>query len=108
MKLRHAAALALAGWYLLVPPVLRAPDGHARANPAAPLSKWKFFGVYPTEEECRRDEVLLHRQADDRTAFAWLLSAYKDNGFVWTPSDLREYLLARHCVASNDRRLKEK
>jgi hypothetical protein len=51
MKLQHAAALALIGWYLIGPPVphLIAPDRHA--DTAAPLS-WIVVRTFPTEEEC--------------------------------------------------------
>lgn len=36
MNPRHAAALALAGWYLMIPPT--GCSGHP--NPKAPLSEW--------------------------------------------------------------------
>ena len=41
MKLRHAAALALCGWYLMLPPFtgdLSHPG--ASTDPSRPLSKW--------------------------------------------------------------------
>ena len=43
MNLRHAAALALVGWYLMVPPL---------SNPSAPLSKWNLYRSYDTAREC--------------------------------------------------------
>jgi hypothetical protein len=44
MKSRHAAALALVVWYMIIPPssgIRR--QGYPRTNPAAPLSKWYFW-----------------------------------------------------------------
>jgi hypothetical protein len=42
MNLRHAAALALVGWYLMVPPVFSPMGNHPRAfnNLNASLNKW--------------------------------------------------------------------
>ena len=46
MKPRHAAVLALVGWYLMTPP----PPFY----PSTPLSKWTRLGKtdYESEEEC--------------------------------------------------------
>ena len=50
MKPRHAAALALVGWYLMVPPM---EGGHT--NPSAPLSSWRMTaGSYDAAIECRK------------------------------------------------------
>ncbi len=49
MKLRHAAALALTGWYLIVPP---APEH----KPVPPLYKWVRLHDFDTaaqREQCR-------------------------------------------------------
>jgi hypothetical protein len=37
MKLRHAAALALVGWYIITPPLNGEPD------PSMPVSRWHLF-----------------------------------------------------------------
>jgi hypothetical protein len=57
MKIGHAAALALVGWYLMIPP----PGAHG-PNLAAPLNQWVYapvkrkqrcaFQSYSTLEEC--------------------------------------------------------
>jgi hypothetical protein len=41
MKLRHAAALALVGWYLLMPPAK-----HNGMPADVPLSRWRNFGAF--------------------------------------------------------------
>jgi hypothetical protein len=44
MKLRHAAALALVGWYLMIPPFAKKDGaGNWHADPSAPLSNWHFY-----------------------------------------------------------------
>jgi hypothetical protein len=50
MKPRHAAAVALVGWYILVPPPAclqsQTPDLHAS------LSKWAPVEMYPSARTC--------------------------------------------------------
>jgi hypothetical protein len=52
MKRRHAAALALAGWYLLGPPLLREHDGKLHVQNNVPLSHWKIVKFADTEQTC--------------------------------------------------------
>jgi hypothetical protein len=52
MKPRHAAALALASWYLMVLPQDIA-GGHFRSVPLG--SEWKHQGTFDTEFECKRE-----------------------------------------------------
>jgi hypothetical protein len=48
MKARHAAALALVGWYLMTPPILlKCPDE------GAPLSRWTVEEAFDTARECK-------------------------------------------------------
>ncbi len=49
MKPRQAAALALAGWYLIAPPPRTADDV---PDPKAPLSYWQIIGRFDTIEDC--------------------------------------------------------
>jgi hypothetical protein len=55
MKLRHAAALALVGWYLMVP-----PENGTAVNVDAPLSKWFVRTAHDTTSDCQ-----------DGLEFAW-------------------------------------
>ncbi len=43
MTLRHAAALALVGWYLMYPP-----------TPNRPLSQWEILNIFDSATECRK------------------------------------------------------
>ncbi len=60
MTLRHAAALALVGWYLMVPPAT--PDWRD-ADPKAPLSEWLTDGSYDNVNDCNEAIVRLYEQA---------------------------------------------
>jgi hypothetical protein len=44
MNLRHAAALALVGWYLMTPPVNGNWDTDVSVKIEAPRSEWDIFG----------------------------------------------------------------
>jgi hypothetical protein len=59
MKFRHFAGLALAGWYLMLPPM---GSVESRRNPSTgfyvaystqPLNTWEIAGSYDTAAECR-------------------------------------------------------
>ncbi len=49
MKLRHTAALALVGWYLIVPPY--AANIYS-CDQNAPISKWLKFQSFESESAC--------------------------------------------------------
>jgi hypothetical protein len=62
MKFRHAAALALMGWYLMFPPVPldTSPEGHVnrfsqKPDTNAPLTKWAIRGKYDRAKDCEQD-----------------------------------------------------
>jgi hypothetical protein len=47
MNLRHAAALALVGWYLMTPPM-----GKYGPNEMAPLSRWEHPYTFDSARDC--------------------------------------------------------
>jgi hypothetical protein len=86
MNFRHATALALVGWYLMVPP------GHNKAvDTNAPLSRWAMFLSFDTAKECERAGDKLRAMFRDSPEF-------KSQG-----QQLSEAVV---CVASDDPRLK--
>jgi hypothetical protein len=88
MNLRHAAALALVGWYLIMPPrsVMR-----GFCNDDAPLQLWKIVESFDTAAECTRSRS----DASDR--------AKREH------RDFLAYVYSEEaCIASDDPRLKEK
>jgi hypothetical protein len=93
MIFRHAATLALVGWYLMLPP---AGSVESRRNPSTgfyvaystqPLDAWEIAGSYGTSAECRtaleQANQLARQDCPDCSAVA-------------------------ACIASNDPRLKSK
>lgn len=84
LKFRHGAALALVGWYLMVPPLV----GLNAYNSDAPLNTWKLFLSFDSAAECE--------------AFA------ADRQKNATDSDVRNAARESKCIASDDPRLKDK
>jgi len=84
MKPRHAAALALVGWYLMTPPVYQ----RLRASPV-PLSKWVVNGRFDSAKKC--DEAATKHSAE-------LVKQ--------SPSAAVEYADTYQCVSTDDPRLK--
>lgn len=88
MKPCYDAALALAGWYLMVPP---SSPGHL-GDTTAPLSKWEVASVHDSASECAEQERKLRSLAAEMG---------KNN----PPIVYRQYKAAQ-CIASDDPRLK--
>ena len=86
MNVRHIVALALVGWYLMVP--LRESDTSAKLR-AVPLAEWVYVDSFDTAKQCR-DEAL---QEEQRHA--------KD------PLEADQYG-SWECIATDDPRLQEK
>jgi DNA-binding transcriptional regulator of glucitol operon len=51
MKIDHAAALALVGWYLMTPH----PDSSGKLNFKAPLSQWNQIGAFANAATCNQE-----------------------------------------------------
>ena len=96
MKARHAAALALVGCYLVVPPYSERP---IPPRNLPPLSKWSIYQRYNTYDECR--------QVRSDIISGWLQDSPPD--FVQRFGNNFKSIFARaECVATDDPRLKEK
>jgi hypothetical protein len=112
MKLSHAAALALVGWYLMVPPIT---DGE-KAIP--PISQWGLDYSFDSAAACQA--VLNARQENTAKTrkhecgisadFAGLMSAAKNTHDLDQLKHLQiaTQQLGSVCIASDDPRLKEK
>ena len=89
MNLRHAAALALVGWYLIVPP---ATGDSFDKN--APVSKWRQPAAFDSAADCEqyRTEAIETFQKKTDANGEYNVSLY----------------IAGRCVTSDDPRLKEK
>jgi hypothetical protein len=98
INLRHAAALALVGWYLLAPPMTGEPGkGKVHAFLDTPISQWTQYGGFDSAAECsnaRVDQLAKLEPAKDE--------ADHDAKVIW--SAISRFV----CIASDDPRLKEK
>jgi len=119
MKLRHAAALALVGWYLMSP-LIDYDNGKVLVD--APLKFWTQEGSFDTAKECGAQ-----RKKDYEWMFDWEIKesakseAQRDRDDTrtdaeskWKPGTARKNrgigLRAAEeakCIASDDPRLKE-
>jgi len=91
MKLRHAAALALVGWYLMVPPIV---DGVAVID--APVSKWIVNTPFDSASACDKAQGIL------------VLRAKRDLEKRVPKTDLAIAIsfTQAQCIATDDPRLK--
>jgi hypothetical protein len=73
MNLRHAAALGLVGWYLMLLPLrvegpASDPNPPVEADTKAPLSEWKIILGFDTAEQCYdypdHMKEMFHKQAE--------------------------------------------
>jgi hypothetical protein len=88
---RHVTALALVGWYLMIPPSTL-PPGVAYKEP---LRKWRIVQGFDTADDCQDFLGTFSEDSQQKQALNMLEPAYRD------------YMFAE-CVATDDPRLKEK
>jgi hypothetical protein len=125
MSFRHAAALALVGWYLIVPPSPYGSDGDTRPLSQIPLSEWRTQHVFDSAQDC--DELLSRWRAiaakaekEDRE-FRAVAQRNPKTGLFEAPPGFKtdpafdkmtlDQLYAyegAECIATDDPRLKEK
>jgi len=108
MNLRHAAALALVGWYLMVPPIEScngAFSGHACDQP--PLAEWRTVGTYDSLSACGNSKALWIEKGK---MYLGEMEASSRSPTTRMPSYEASATidLAATCVSSDDPRLKEK
>src|ERR1700691_332662 len=96
MKPRHAAALALVGWYLMVPPLSNRTGPIERSGA---LAKWEAWFAFDTAAECEARVKTLTDAAIGRLKAQPVASATEQR-----ISDLQA--LNARCVATDDPRLK--
>jgi hypothetical protein len=97
MNAHHADALALVGWYLMVP-------GESTTDP---LTKWRIYRSYDTAAECQiaieaHLDVLRHHE-QDHSRFKALTPQERMNEA--TKEADWEYEFSAQCIASDDPRL---
>ena len=96
MNLRHAAALALVGWYLMIPPIIEKAGGY-EADFNAPISRWSVNSPFDAASECRAVNgqlVLEQKQRLDKAPI---------HSLDWA---VAQRLVTSQCISSDDPRLK--
>ncbi len=114
MKRRHAAALALVGWYLMVPPAIMNSEGrYTEIDATAALSHWKILGSFDSASQCEALRTELPKPDFQLRALEGLLRSSKQhNSFEATAGrDSLQYLTDAYatggsCVSTGDPPLK--
>lgn len=96
MNLRHAAALALVGWYMMVPPF-------AALNETR-LSHWDLISSFDTAVECQSAVRAVAKRANDPKFMAEEAKTLKAQGFDLKAGNRR--FAAARCISTDDPRLK--
>lgn len=107
MKVCHAGALALVGWYLMEPPVIPSSD---RYDVQAPLSRWKITARFDTAAQCHaRRKQLIHKMAAPTLPSPEKLRKQGITVQDWIAGQLSgiDEFISMRCVATDDPRLKE-
>jgi hypothetical protein len=107
MNVRHAAALALIGWYLMVPPLAHDPkEPQALVDGLAPISECDVQEVFDTARECKEA-----RDAG-KEEFKEALKRSDFGNKPMAKNRIDEITLVQkssaECIATDDPRLKEK
>jgi len=97
MRIRHAAALALAYWMIVPPQTSRSP---LRFDANAPLDEWYIAGIFDSAAECENYKQEMNR--------GWLLALEPRHLDAATIRDLQQYQAQELCIAADDPSLNEK
>jgi hypothetical protein len=106
MKLRHAAVLALTGWYLIVP-----RDLPTEKDSLPPLFQWTVQRTFSTKVQCEHelDKGLASLKAAQEAATAEAQRANeKRTDGMQIESLVGSVIQYGKCVTTHDPRLKEK
>jgi hypothetical protein len=104
MKSRHAAALALVGWYLMMPHAL---PGNPSPDWGAPISDWYRYGDFRSQAACEAKKQRMIELTQDPKARADMEASTrrKQPDLVLKPDywdRVEEYTMVAKCVPSND------
>lgn len=92
-NVRHVAALALVGWYLMVP--------HRPGDPSEPIWQWYQANSFDTAEKC--NQILAWEMTDDYTNYE-----KQEGQNMEHVKGYQRALQDAKCISTDDPRLKEK
>jgi hypothetical protein len=102
MRIWHAAALALMGWYLMIPPMHKGPNGTIDFPEArAPIIQWQVVDSYDSADSCRAGSAA---HLDKIKAFMAQTQSPTLTDAIKKAAILQE--VQAQCIATNDPRLK--
>jgi hypothetical protein len=106
-KPRHAATLALVGWYLLIPPVFSPMGNHPRAfnDLNASLNRWDIWASFESNTSCEKEKERIQNEAPLRLKFAHEHPDQDRNGNIVAVAEAWQWA---ECVATDDPRLRER
>ena len=107
MDLRHAAALALMGWYLIVPPGSCKPEWVSQGKPlpcAAPLSEWIVALSFSHGDKCDAERTAHISIGEQEMADA---NGSDDKQLVDSTRKIYWRALTERCVSTDDPRLNQ-
>jgi hypothetical protein len=99
MRLRHVAAFALVGFYLITPPVTES-GLFVAVDPRLSLSMWDIQGTFDTKDECEKQRAQLKEDNPEPTG-PWHRGDAVRNSQA-------QALRNGQCVSTDDPRLKKK
>ncbi len=101
MSIRHAAALAVVGWYLMLAP--KTLDTPLAFDESAPLSKWSIVGSYDSASDCNEGRNYIPK------GLLQLANGESDEGKKNQLTQQAVSLAGAYlCIATDDPRLKGK
>jgi len=112
MRLGHAAALALTGWYLMAPPVGASPEIGYYVDIRKPISAWRMLSPHDTAKECDEAARRALRTKIEQNGGKPIYSmpapkTETELGLLLRKMQIESYYRAE-CIATDDPRLKEK
>jgi hypothetical protein len=96
MTLRHAAVVALVGWYLIIPRY----DLDGLVLDKAPLSTWKIYNEYNSPAQCENVRQQMSQIARD------FIDEQEKRAETVDLLSQAEVMLSARCIAKDDPRLK--
>jgi hypothetical protein len=103
VKLNYAAALALVGWYLMIPTPY--DENSMRYEPGLPLSKWTAINSFDSAEDCANvHAAMLKLMKKDIPKGS---NATKEINEAPVASRLAFLYTQGQCISTDDPRLKE-
>jgi len=103
MNLRHAAALALVGWYLMFPPV----DNHNHVELSAPMVKWQSLMTFDSAGNCENARSgVVNRPLSSDEMETFTEDSLASGHVPLSDAEVRTRISAMLCISSNDPRLK--